>query len=264
MARVVEYVYRESVVHQLHPLSKLAWALGVMVLALTFNHVYYLLALLSSVVMVAAAGKVLKDLAFVLKGLTLFGGVLVLLQVLFFHGQDVLFYLIPGQHLPVSREAVLLGVAMALRMMTVVLSFLVFLATTQFKDIILVLTEKLKLPYDYVFMFMTALRFVPTFMMEAVQVSYAQQVRGLPIDTGNPLRKLKAYVAVALPLVLISLKKAERLAIAMETRGYGSGVRTYLKEPSIERVDWLVMFLIAVMIVGAILFRLQGFGAAGY
>ncbi len=264
MARVVEYVYRESPVHQLHPLSKLAWALGVMVLALTFNDVYYLLVLLSSVVMVALLGQVLKDLAFVMKGLVIFGSILVVLQVFFSQGQDVLFYLLMGKYLAVTREALMLGFAMALRMMTVVLSFLVFLATTQFKDIILVLTEKLKLPYDYVFMFMTALRFVPTFMMEAVQVSYAQQVRGCPIDTGNPLRKIKAYVAVALPLVLISLKKAERLAIAMETRGYGSGSRTYLKEPSLGRPDFFALFLISITIVLAVLLRIKGFGVIPY
>lgn len=260
MARVIEYVYRESMIHDLNPLSKLAWALGVMVLALTFNDVYYLLALLSTVVAVALLGKVLKDLASVFKGLTVFAGILVFLQVLFFQGGEVLFYLLPGQLLPVTGEALYLGLAMGVRMMAVVLSFLIFLATTQFKDIILVLTEKLKLPYDYVFMFMTALRFVPTFMAEAVQIRYAQQVRGCPVDSGNPLQKIKAYVTVALPLVLISLKKAERLAIAMETRGYGSGSRTYYKEPALTKLDMLVVLLILALIMLALFLRIQGYG----
>ncbi|SHF01740.1 energy-coupling factor transporter transmembrane component T family protein [Desulforamulus putei] len=260
MARVIEYVYRESVVHSLNPLSKLAWALGVMFLALAFNNVYYLLTLLSTVVAVALLGKVLKDLATVFKGLTVFAGILVLLQVIFFQGEEVLFYLLPGHILPVTGEALYMGLAMAVRMMAVVLSFIIFLATTQYKDIILVLTEKLKLPYDYVFMFMTALRFVPTFMAEAVQVRYAQQVRGCPVDSGNPLQKIKAYATVALPLVLISLKKAERLAIAMETRGYGSGIRTYYKEPAITKLDMMVILSTLIFIVLALFLRMQGYG----
>lgn len=264
MARVVEYVYRDSMMHCLHPLSKLAWALGIMVLALTFSDIFYLLAVFSSVLMVAVLGKVLKDLAFVLKGLTVFAGVLVLLQVLFFQGNDILFYLLPGKHLAVSREALVLGLSMGVRMMTVVLSFLVFLATTQFKDIILALTEKLRLPYDYVFMFMTALRFVPTFMAEIVQVSYAQQVRGCPVDSGNPLRKIKAYISIALPLVLISLKKAERLAIAMETRGYGSGTRTYYKEPALGGIDIMLIILSLSVMILAVVMRMQGFGVIQY
>ncbi|SHG78422.1 energy-coupling factor transporter transmembrane component T family protein [Desulforamulus hydrothermalis] len=260
MARVIEYVYRESVVHSLNPLSKLAWALGVMLLALTFNNVYYLLTLLSSVVAVAIAGKVLKDLRTVVKGLAFFAGILIILQIIFFQGQEILFYLLPGQRLPVTCEALYMGVAMAVRMMTVILSFLIFLATTQYKDIILALTEKLKLPYDYVFMFMTALRFVPAFMAEAVQVRYAQQVRCCPVDSGNPWHKIKAYSAVALPLVLISLKKAERLAIAMETRGYGSGVRTYYKEPAITKLDIMIILLTLISVMLAFILRWQGFG----
>lgn len=250
MARVVEYIYRDSMVHQLNPLSKLAWALGIMVMALTFNDPYYLLGLLASVVLVGLTGRVIKDLTFVLKGLSIFALILVLLQVIFYQGE--------------YREAITLGLAMGLRMMTVVLSFLVFLSTTQYKDIILVLTEKLKLPYDYVFMFMTSLRFVPTFLNEAIQVGYAQQVRGCPIDSGNPLRKLKAYIAVALPLVLISLKKAERLAIAMETRGYGSSNRTYYKEPVIRTLDHFLIFLVVVLIIGALILRFKGFGVLHY
>ena len=246
MARVIEYIYRDSIIHQLNPLSKLAWALGVMVLALTFNDPYYLLALLISVGLVGLTGRVMKDLSGVMKGLSIFALILVLLQVVFYHGA--------------YREAVTLGIAMGLRMMTVVLSFLVFLSTTQYKDIILVLTEKMKLPYDYVFMFMTSLRFVPTFLNEAIQVGYAQQVRGCPIDSGNPWRKMKAYIAVALPLVLISLKNAERLAIAMETRGYGSNNRTYYKEPIISTLDYFVIFLVVVLIIGAIILRCNGLG----
>ncbi|AQS58654.1 energy-coupling factor transporter transmembrane component T family protein [Desulforamulus ferrireducens] len=250
MARVVEYIHRDSLVHQLNPLSKLAWALGVMVLALTFNHPYYLLGLFFFVGMVGLMGRVLKDLMFVMKGLSIFALILVLLQVIFYQGA--------------YREAITLGLAMGLRMMTVVLSFLIFLSTTQYKDIILVLTEKLKLPYDYVFMFMTSLRFVPTFLNEAIQVGYAQRVRGCPIDSGNPFRKIKAYIAVSLPLVLISLKKAEGLAIAMETRGFGSSNRTYYKEPLVRPVDYLVIFLVVVLIVTAIFLRFKGLGVLDY
>ncbi|RYD05298.1 hypothetical protein N752_10010 [Desulforamulus aquiferis] len=231
-----------------------------MILALAFNDIFYLMAVFTSVVAVAAIGKVMKDLAFVLKGLTIFAGILVLLQVLFFKGEHVLFYLLPGDRLAITTEAILLGLAMGLRMMTIVLSFLVFLATTQFKDIVLALTEKLKLPYDYVFMFMTALRFVPTFLSEAVQVSYAQQVRGCPVDSGNPFKKVKSYISVSLPLVLISLKKAERLAIAMETRGYGSSNRTYYKEPIIGKADLIFIALTVVIIIVALILRFQGLG----
>jgi len=107
MARVVEYVYRESPVHNLHPLSKLAWALGMMVLAFTFQDARYLLAVFLTTVAVAAAGKVLKDLTFVIKDLTLFAGILLLLQVLIGRDGQVLFT--PGQNIAVYPGGPVLG-----------------------------------------------------------------------------------------------------------------------------------------------------------
>lgn len=257
---MIEYVSGNSSVHRLNPLSKLVWLLSVMVLALSFTHYVYLLAVLASVMLVALLGGVLNKLVPVFKGLMIFSLVMLLLQILFNKSGPVVCYLLPGQYLAVHQQAWQLGIAMGLRMMAIILSFLIFLATTQYKDITLTLTEKLKLPYNYVFMFMTALRFVPVFLNEMRLVNQAQAARGWTVDGNNLLIKLKAYAPVAVPLVLLSLHKAERLAMAMETRGYGSGPRTTYKQMKLELTDKLVLIIILVLSILILCARFKGYG----
>ena len=66
-------------------------------------------------------------------------------------------------------------------------------------------------------MFMTACTY-PTFFSEVRQVSEAQQARAYAVRM-EPRQKIRAYAPVAVPLVLLSLNKADQLALAMETRG---------------------------------------------
>lgn len=261
MAAAVEYIPKDSPVHRLNVMTKIFWAVFVLAAALMFNDYRYMLALLSSVLLVAAAGSVLGHLRPVTIGLTVFAFILFLIQMLFYDQGRVLFHLIPYvNYLAVTDQGVLSGIAMAARMMTLVLSFLVFLSTTRTQDIVLALVEKLKVPYDYAFMFMTALRFIPTFMGEVRQVSQAQAARGHAVEGFNPFKKIKAYAPVTVPLVLLSLNKAEYLAMAMETRGYGGGARTYLRESGMTPADYCLAALLAVFLAAAVAARIAGYG----
>lgn len=216
----LEYFAADSVIHRINTRNKMIGAFAVMLLALLSANIYYLAAILGLVLVIAVIAGIMGRIAGSLKGLALFSIVLILLQVLFSQEGQVWFYLLPGGYIPVRIDAVILGMAMSLRMMAIVVSFSIFLVTTRFQDIFRTLTD-LKLPCDYVFMFMTALRFIPVFLEEISQVRDAQASRGCMLDGKNIFIKIKSYGIVAVPLVIISLQKAERIAIAMETRGYG-------------------------------------------
>ncbi|MFZ5647941.1 MAG: energy-coupling factor transporter transmembrane component T family protein [Bacillota bacterium] len=261
MAAAVEYIPKDSPVHRLNVMTKIFWAVFVLAAALMFNDYRFMLALLFSVLLVAAAGGVLGVLRPVITGLAVFAFILFLIQALFYDQGRVLFYLIPyANYLAVTEGGLYSGIAMAARMMTLVLSFIVFLSATRTQDIVLALVEKFKIPYDYAFMFMTALRFIPTFLGEVRQVSQAQAARGHAVEGLNPFKKIKAYAPVTVPLVLISLNKAEYLAMAMETRGYGGGARTYLRESRMGTADYCLTALLAVFLTAAVTARIAGYG----
>lgn len=261
LAAAVEYIAKDSLVHQMNTLTKLVWALLVMTGGLLFSDYRYLVTLFGSVLLVAVVARVLKDLLPVIAGLSVFALILMLLQMLLFNEGEKIFFLIPVINvLPVTDQGLFSGLAMSFRMLTLVFSFLVVMTTTQTRDIILTLVEKIKVPYDYAFMFMTALRFVPTFMGEVKKITEAQQARGFALEGWNPIKKIKAYAPVAVPLVLISLNKAENLAMAMETRGYGSGPRTYLREPKMHMLDYVLMVVMVLLFVAMAAARMSGHG----
>jgi hypothetical protein len=66
---------------------------------------------------------------------------------------------------------------MAFRMLATVSTIPVLMMTTTMTDLAAVLVEKLKIPFKYAFMFITALRFIPTFSAEMDQIMQAQMSR---------------------------------------------------------------------------------------
>jgi energy-coupling factor transport system permease protein len=261
LAAAIEYIHGNSPVHRLNAMSKIFWSLFVLVVGLIFNDYRYLLALLVSVLFVAALGGVLKNFLPSFVGLSIFALILLIIQSLFYDQGQVLFHLLPGtNYLPVTDQGLLTGLAMAARMLALVLSFMVFLATTRTQDIVLTLVEKFKIPYDYAFTFLTALRFIPTFFEEARQVSQAQQARGHSVEGLNPVKKIISYAPVGVPLVLLSLQKAENLAMAMETRGYGGGRRTYLRDPRLGAADFCLTGVLLLLLALSVAVRAIGYG----
>jgi len=103
---------------------------------------------------------------------------------------------------------------------------------------------------DAAMMLSIALRFVPTTAEEAERIVIAQTARGARFDQGGPVRRAKAWVPVLIPLFVRLFRRADDLAIAMESRCYSGQGRTHLREPVMRATDWVVL---VVAICGSIL-----------
>ncbi len=73
-----------------------------------------------------------------------------------------------------------------------------------------------------------ALRFIPLIVDEFQGVCAAQVARGGRFDSGPVLERLKAWETVLIPLFLGLYRRADNLALAMDSRCYGVGRRTAL------------------------------------
>lgn len=263
---MMEYVPRRSLIHNLHPLTKLVWSLVILILALVFNNPWYLAATVLSVVLVGLIGKVVKETLVYLGAMLLVSGFVFVFQILFRPGGQVLFTVFPsswsvvGGWLPVTEGGVLYGITMSLRMLCIVSAFPVILSTTQPRDIIMAMVDTLRVPYDYAFMFTAALRFMPIVMSEVSTISQAQRSRAYAVEGWNPIRKLKAFAPIAMPIVFIAIEKADRLGLCMDLRGYGSKGRTYLHVLKLRFLDWVVLALMVIVLVGSIVAAIQGYG----
>lgn len=86
-----------------------------------------------------------------------------------------------------------------------------------------------------------ALRFVPILIDETNRLYRAQTARGADFG-GGPIRRIKSLYPLIFPLFISAFGRADRLAIAMETRCYrGSVGRTKFIKFSIKGVDWAVL-----------------------
>ena len=90
--------------------------------------------------------------------------------------------------------------------------------------------RRLHVPTDELALMVTiALRFIPTLLMELDQIMRAQRARGADFGSGGPIKRARALVPVLTPLFVLSFRRADELALAMEARCYQPGlVRTRL------------------------------------
>lgn len=266
MGNAVEYLAVESPIHRLNPLTKLTGVFTLFILGLLFANPLVLLSVMFLVIcfyFLAKAGKILAWYSKPLLGVAVF---LLFIQVLFSHEGVELFRYIPksipvfGWIGAVHKDSLLLGLTMITRMGVFALTLPLLLATTQPRDLTLVLVDKLMLPYDYAFMFITSLRFIPTLFIEMDQISQAQGARGFDLSAQPLFKRIKSYMPLVVPLVMIALKKAEHLAMAMETRGYGAGKRSYLRKLSFTSLDGLINLcfccLLAVSVLSKVIYHL--------
>jgi energy-coupling factor transport system permease protein len=113
------------------------------------------------------------------------------------------------------------AVAMTLRFMVLIESFSVFFLTTSPDHLGLAL-EQTHVPYEFVFAFTTAVRFVPVLAEEAQTIMDAQKARGLELERGNFLKRIRNYIPILIPLIISAIRRSLELAEAMESRAWGA------------------------------------------
>jgi energy-coupling factor transport system permease protein len=113
--------------------------------------------------------------------------------------------------------------------------------------------RRLRVPSDELALMVTiALRFIPTLLVELDTIMRAQRARGADFTSGGPLRRARALVPVMVPLFVVSFRRADELALAMEARCYAPGVeRTRLHPLHARPADALLLALAAATIVVA-------------
>lgn len=124
------------------------------------------------------------------------------------------------------------------------------IALTDGLEILMNPLKKIKVPVHEMTMMMSmALRFIPTLIEETDKIMSAQKARGADFETGSLIDRAKALLPVMVPLFVSAFRRADELAVAMESRCYHGGEgRTRMKVLKIGVSDCLFMlFLIVVL-----------------
>ncbi|MEM3579293.1 MAG: energy-coupling factor transporter transmembrane component T [Candidatus Bathyarchaeia archaeon] len=148
------------------------------------------------------------------------------------------------------------ALAMTLRFLVLVSSFSIFFLTTSPDHLGLAL-EQSRVPYEFCFAFTTAVRFVPVLAEEAQTIMDAQKARGLELEKGNFLKRVRNYIPILIPLIVSAIRRSLELAEAMESRAWGATKkRTNLYVLKLRREDYLFAVITVGILATAIFIRL--------
>lgn len=164
-----------------------------------------------------------------------------------FSDGDVLFHIFMFD---IQVGSVLTAISLALRSLCFVSLSLLFALTTDSTKFMLSLMQQCKLPPKITYGILAGYRFLPTFKQEFDTIRKAHRIRGLGRATGikGKLYQFRRYI---IPLLANGIRRAERVAIAMESKGFtGDSDRTYYRELKVKKRDWLFLLMMVGVFLG--------------
>jgi energy-coupling factor transport system permease protein len=244
------YLDKDTWIHRLDPRTKVIGILIVFSICLCFNDPLYMAAISLSISLIAISARALRNfwrLRFILILLIVFSAVT---WPFFVKGPTPLW---SWGSLQVSRQSLLYGIAMGLRLATFVGTGLIFLSTTRNEELTNGLI-RMGCPYPIAFALSTALRLVPTFAGAGATIIQAQVSRGLDLESGNIFSRVGKFIPQAVPLFIYAIRHTNLLAMALESKGFSPETkRTMYYEPHMGRMDYMVLCLL-VIILGLLLY----------
>jgi energy-coupling factor transport system permease protein len=166
----------------------------------------------------------------------------------------ILFYMIPfTKWAPITGEGMVFSLAMLFRFALIVYSLQVLITfTTQTVDISRALI-KWKVPAPIALTAGIGFTFVPVLGQSTTMVMDAQKCRGgKGVDTGNTAQRLKALINLLIPIIVSTVKRAQFVAVAIESRGFGYNIekRTFVRETKLAMRDFVTMAILIAYLAG--------------
>jgi len=228
------FIFRKgtSVYHRLDPRVKLLNSALMFATVLLVRSVYELVGVMVFMVAIAAVAQVLRRVGRTMAFTGAFSAVIFVLNLVF-------------------TGSVATSLLYAVRFIAIVISTSLFFITTSPDELEQVM-KTFRLPRDVVFAFVTAVRFIPVMLLDTIQIMDAQKSRGLELEKGNILRRVRNMIPILIPLVVNSVVRSGELAEAMESRAYGAVPHpTSLVEYRASAMDKVTALLAVVLFAAA-------------
>ena len=256
-----QYFPGDTIVHRLDARTKLILVvLYIVALFQSNGWVSYIAVLLAT-----AACMALSQI----KPATIFKGLKPMLFIIALTAALNMFYtqgtpIIPGWI--ITWEGIARSVKMILRIVLLITgTFLLTyttspIALTDGLELLLTPLKKIKVPvHEMTMMRIMALRFIPTLIEETDKIMSAQKARGADFETGSLIQRAKALLPVLVPLFASAFRRADELAVAMESRCYHGGEgRTSMKQPKMLRRDWAALIIGVAFLAAMIIMKKFG------
>lgn len=141
-----------------------------------------------------------------------------------------------------TEPAIAAGAGLAARVISVAAVGVAFAQTTDSTRLVDSLVQQGRLPERFAYGALAAYQAVPRFGEDLATLRQARRIRGL---------RGEWHPRVLVGLLVLAIRHGDRLALAMDARGFGSGPRTRYREVRWTWLDALAVVVAVVVIVAA-------------
>jgi energy-coupling factor transport system permease protein len=151
----------------------------------------------------------------------------------------------------ITAPAVSAGIAIGLRVVVIGLTTLLVFGPSDPTRLADSLVQQWHIPDRFAYGTLSALRVAPFMAEDWTIIGAARRLRGL--GGGGPATRLGDAGDRLLVMLVASIRRAERLALAMDARGFDSGIeRSHFRELRVGWRDWLTVGVALVVAVAAL------------
>ncbi len=256
------YTEGSSFLYRMDPRVKITAVLVIFLISVLFTHPLYLAPFFFAILAIDILGKVpFRRVILLLKSLSLLVLISFIMWPLLFHPGTEIFR---WGSIYITDYGVAYGVAMAFRILNMVIAPISLMLTTQQRELILGL-RGIGLPTKAAFALAIAFRFLPTVVGVGNGIIEAQRSRGLDINKGGLIQRVRNYASILGPLMISSLRIAQQLALAVESKAMSSTAkRTTVRTLEYSKSDRYVLLGFGALVVVVVGLRLLGYGAFNF
>lgn len=193
---------------------------------------------------------------FIFSGIKYHYLLIMLVVVLFFSVLSVTYMVLYGEGettifqwgiIHITEESLMRGGHIMMRGLVMSLFGSLIIFTTKLTDVFYSLMQQLKLSPKFAYSFMAGIRMVPIIFDEYMTLRRTRKVRSALVPA-KYTKGLKGFITLIVTLLAQSIRRAFRLGMAMESKGFTDGPRTYYYETRLSVHDALFVVLVAVLI----------------
>lgn len=251
-----QFIPGAGFLYRLDPRTKIIMVMAVMIsVLLHISGIYYAVLISLLIILLLTGGVSLRLMATNLKPAIWLIGITILFHFAFSGRSDPEIAISAG-FISISKTAFNLALIYSARVMIFVLSTLCVALTTgpmSISEAVVSLIRPLRkvgLPvYDLGMIMFMALRFIPVLAGELQTIRNSQYLRGIDFS-GNPMARIRSSLSIVLPLFFSTLRRADNLSIAIDTRGYIKGQpRGSLYQLRFKAADFLFLTIVVAVTV---------------
>ena len=260
------YLPLTSIIHNMDPRAKIGAMLLMMVaIFIPAGYTGYIIIGIAVVLTALLAKLKLSFLWRAMKPMLFMLSFLLIINLLVVRSGDVLITIGSWN---IYTDALTQTLYIVIRLALMIMITTILTATTKPLELTLRIEDLLKpfkvigVPaHDIAMMISIALRFIPTLIEETQRIMKAQASRGVDMENGKLMEKVKAILSLIVPLFVSAFQRAEELAYAMEARGYiPSRPRTRYKQLKMHGKDVALLLLSVLILVGMIVLSMTDLG----